>query len=325
MAASNGARAVLERSQKRIAAAGGCHIGDLIAWNTDRINISRLEARQLFKTEGLAHLIPDLDPATALSRAAGEVRRPDGIIVRPFASPKSDTPAAVGIYQIKARAGEVGDEYIYGARCRVDRASKSIVALAPEGSAVIEAAMSHAETVAGHANHLLSHCETKDLSAALVGTAKALSGVPLRERGGFYLLPPSTCAVWARLKPGLEQLGVRPIRIEMHDAPDNVSAAREAARGALEADIQQLMTDLEKASGEGMRQHALTRRVELCKELKAKAELYRGVLRSLTDRIGDKVQELEEGFRKYLVSMPSEPSSELAQEEEGLFEIPVHD
>ena len=292
--------ALLQRAQARVAAAGGHHIGDLIAWNTDRINVSRLEARRLFATEGLGNLVPDLDPATALSRAAGEVRRPEGIVVRPFAKPRDDTPSAVGIYEVKSRAGEAGDDYLCGARCRVNLMTGLVVALPPDGAPVIDIALAHAEAMAGRANHVLTHCETKDLSAALVGTVKALSGVPLRDRGGFYLLPPASCAVWTRLGPGLELLGVRAIRIEMHDAPSNVSVAKAAAQGALEADIQELMLDLDKAVVDGMRPSALTRRVEVCRELKAKAELYRGVLEGITDKITFKVGELEQRFRSQL-------------------------
>jgi len=294
------APAMLERAQRRIAAAGGRHIGDLISWNTERIDVSREAVRRLFATEGLADLIPDMEPATALSRAAAEVKRPSGIIVRPFARPKGDTSAAVGIYVQTPRDGERGDDYPCGARCRVDRATSVIVGLPPEGAPAIDEALVHAEAMAAHANHLITHCETKDLSLAMVAAAKALSGVPLRDRGGFYLLPPSTCPAWARLKPGLEQLGVKPIRIEMHDAPDNVAVARAAAQGALEADIAELMQDLEKAGSEGMRQHALTRRVEICRELMAKADLYRGVLAGVTDQITAKVQDLQRRFEKHL-------------------------
>jgi hypothetical protein len=239
-----------------------------------------------------------MDPATALSRAAAEVRRPAGLFVRPFAKPKGDTSAAMGLYLLRPRDGEAGDDYVCGARCRVDRTTTLIVGLPPDGAPAIDTALTHAEAMAAHANHLITHCETKDLSTALVGAAKALAGVPLRDRGGFYLLPPSTCGVWARLKPGLEQLGVKPIRIEMHDAPENLAVAKAAAQSALEADIAELMADLDKAAAEGMRQSALTRRVEVCKELKAKAELYRGVLSGITDKITAKVSELEQRFQQ---------------------------
>lgn len=292
--------AALQHAQKRVAAAGGQHIGDLISWNTDRIHVSRVDARKVFDRIGLGLLVPDVDPATMLSRAAGEVRRPEGIVVRPFAQPKNDTPAAVGVYEVKPRAGEAGDAYIYGARCRVNLMTGLIVALPPEGVPVVDAALVHAEAMAAQANRLLTHCETRDVSAALVGTVKALSGVPLRDKGGFYLLPPPSCATWVCIEAALETIGVHPIRIEMHDAPSNVSVARTAAASALEADLQELMTDLDKAAADGMRKGALERRVALCKELKAKAELYRGVLSGLTDKINAKVDTLEQKFQQHL-------------------------
>jgi hypothetical protein len=313
--------AALQYAQKRVAAAGGQHIGDLISWNNDRINVSRVDARRLFDLIGLGNLIPDVDPATMLSRASGEVRRPEGIVVRPFAQPKNDTPAAAGVYEVKPRAGEAGDEYTYGARCRVNLTMGLVVALPPEGVPVVDAALAHAETVAARANHLLSHCETKDLSAALVGTVKALQGVPLREKGGFYLLPPPSCATWTRIEAGLEQLGVRPIRIEMHDAPSNVSVARTAAASALEADLQELMADLDKAAAEGMRKGALERRVAFCKELKAKAELYRGVLSGITDKITAKVDTLEQRFQQHL----SGAAADSGPVNDGLFALRVND
>jgi hypothetical protein len=306
-----GAPALIEQSQRRLAAAGGHHIGDLISWNADRIDVPRDAAREVFAAVGLGDLIADMDPATALSRATAEVKRPPGILVRPFARPKGDTSAAAGIYIQNTRDGEAGDEYVCGARCRVDAASSLIVALPPDGAPAVETALAHGEAMAMHANHLITHCETKDLSAAMVSTAKALSGVPLRDRGGFYLLPPATCGTWAKLKPGLEELGVRPIRIEMHDAPENVAVAKAAAQGALEADIAELLADLDKAGSEGMRQHAISRRVEVCRELRAKAHLYRGVLSGVADKIAAKVHELEKRFEAHL--------------DGGSFSVPVND
>ena len=198
------------------------------------------------------------------------------------------------------RDGEAGDDYVCGARCRVNRTTSNVVALAPDGVPAVDVALTHAEAMALHANHLVTHCETRDLSAAMVATAKALSGVPLRDRGGFYLLPPATSATWARLTPGLETLGVQPIRIRMHDAPENVAVAQAAAPGRTEADIAELLADLERAGGEGMRQHAVSRRVEVCRELRAKANLYTGVLSDVASKIAAKVTELERRFEAHL-------------------------
>lgn len=296
----NHAPARIDRAQRRLAAAGGRHIGDLVSWNASNVDVSRDEARSLFAAERLGELIGDLDPATALSRAVAEVRRPPGVIVRPFAHPKSDSPAAFGVYIERGRDGEAGNDYLCGARCRVDRDRQTFVVLPPDGVIAIDEAMAHAEAVAEHAAHLVTHCETKDISSAMVAAIKRLSGVPLRDRGGFYLLPPGSCPTWDRLRRSLERIGVEPIRIEMHDAPDNLNAARAAARGALEADISELLGDLEKARTEGMRQHALVRRVELCKELAAKTELYRGVLAGLSDQIAARLGDVQRAFQQQL-------------------------
>ncbi len=309
----NHAPARLDRVQRRLAAAGGRHIGDLVAWNASGVDVRREDARVIFAAEGLAELIVDVDAATALSRAVAEVRRPPGVLVRAFAHPKGDTPVAFGVYLQRGRAGEVGDEYVCGARCRVDRDRQTVAVLAPEGAGPLDEAMAHAEAVARHAEHLVTHCETKDISSAMVAAIKRLSGVPLRDRGGFYLLPPSSCPTWDRLRRSLERIGVEPIRVEMHDAPDNMNTARAAARGALEADVAELFADLEKARTEGMRQHALVRRVELCKELAAKAELYRGVLAGISDQIATRLGDLQLAFQTQLDG------------DGGAFVVPVND
>ncbi len=303
----------IAHSQQRIAHAGGHHIGDLISWNAEHINVSRVAARAVFASEGFNNLITELSPASALTRAVGEVARPKGLMVRPFARPKGDTAAAVGVYVQEGRDGEGGDGYACGARARVDRQTSQIVSLPPEGSLGVAAAMVHAEAIAARGQHLVGHCETSDVSAAMVSAVKMLSGVPLRRWGGFYLLPPTSCARWLGLKAGLESMGVEIIRIELHDAPDNLAAAGAAAKGALEADLSDLMTDLEKATKDGMRQDTLQRRMTACDELVSKAELYRGVLAGLTDQITARVLQLQLHFRQRL------------QKDGPSFAVPVND
>jgi hypothetical protein len=228
------------------------------------------------------------------------VPRPKGLFVQAFARPKGDTAAAFGIYVVLGRDGEVGDEHTCGARVRVDRATGQVVALAPEGSPGIKPALDLAEQIATRAEHLRTHCETGDITTAMVNAVKALSGVPLRKWGGFYLLPPSSCQRWMALRPGLETLGVEIITMELYDAPGAMATASAAASGALEADIAELLGDLEKVATTGMRQDAIHRRVATCDELVAKAELYRGVLAGLTDRISARVLQLQQEFRRHM-------------------------
>lgn len=302
-------------AQERMAEHGGMHIGDLVGWNAKAIDVARSVAKDVFAAAGLPDLVADIEASTALWRAARSAPKREGLLVRPFAKHADDTPVAYGIYVRKAGEGEKGDGWTCGARCRI--AQGQIVALAPEGSVGEQAALDLAASIAARANHLLSHAETRDLTDALVGAVKTLSGVPLRENGGLYLLPPSKAGTFAALLPGLRALGVRPIRIEMHDAPDNVSSAAEAAKGALEADIAALLEDLKRASAGEIGKLAVANRVRMCGELKARADLFRDVLQGVVDEIGTRCDEVAAAFDKVLAGE--------CGEDDGLFDVPVAD
>jgi hypothetical protein len=298
----NHAVQTITQAQQRVAAHGGTHIGDIVSWNAERIDVPRSSARGVFTGAGFAPaLIGDLASASALTRAVSEVPRPKGIVVQPFARPKGDTAAAFGVYMVEGRDDESGDPHTLGARVRVDRATGQLVALPPEGATTgIKTAMDVAEVIATRAEHLRSHCETGDISAAMVAAIKTLSGVPLRRWGGFYLLPPTSCRPWVSLKPGLETLGVEVITMELYDAPGAMATASAAAKGALEADLAELLSDLEKAAKDGMQQSAVHRRVATCDQLVAKAELYRGVLAGITDQITARSLHLQAEFKKHI-------------------------
>jgi hypothetical protein len=134
------------------------------------------------------------------------------------------------------------------------------------------------------------------MSGALTATVNALSGVPLRNRGGFYLLPPATCEQWASLRPGLERMGVGPFVIEMFDSPQALQTAATAARSALESDIVELVADLEKAKTDGLRSDALERRLAACESLCARATLFRDVLQDMAATIEERAQALKSAF-----------------------------
>jgi hypothetical protein len=79
-----------------------------------------------------------------------------------------------------------------------------------------------------------------------------------------------------------------------------MATARAAAKGALEADLAKLLSDLDEAAKDGLRDDAAKRRVTTCDELVAKAELYRGVLAGLTDQIAARVLQLRQEFQKHI-------------------------
>lgn len=293
--------------QAGLRAAGAKHIGDLISWNTDSINVPRVEAREVFGLIGLARLIPDMDPQTALNRAVKEarLRRADGFVAMPFKRPNSDAAMAWGIYRVETKDGETGDSLVLGARVRL--IGSLAVVSPPEAGEPDGECMDRGRQIVEHANHLITHIETRDMSGALTATVNALSGVPLRNRGGFYLLPPATCEQWAALRLGLEKLGVDPFVIEMFDSPQAMATAATATRSALESDIRDLVDDLEKARGDGLRSDALERRVAACDALCARAMLFRDVLQDMAGTIEARAQALRAEFVK---TMESEASTD---------------
>jgi len=287
-------------AQEQLAAQGARHIGDLVTWNFADVDVDRGTVRAIFDAEGFSGMVPNLDPESALSRAAGEVREPASLFVARFAKPNKDSPVAFGVYVRKAVAGESGDDHACGARVRVDPNSGLVVALPPENGVGDGDALEHAAAIASKANHLLTYARAKDLGSAQVTVLKALGGIPFRDKGGVYLLPPAACERWARIATGLEKCGVSPVRVEMHDAPSNVAAASGAAKSALEGELMELRADLEKASAEGMRDSSMKSRVASCDALMARAELFRNVLRNSADGIEQKILAVKSRFRRAL-------------------------
>lgn len=288
----------IQESQKRIAASGGQHLGDLATWNADGVDVPREEVRAIFEREGFMNVAAELEPASALRRAVGETGKVPGLVVNEFALPIKGS-AAFGVYVVQANSGETGDGYTCGARVRINAQGRA-VAMAPEGGVSIEEALVHAENITERANHLMAHAKTVDVSGALISAVKTLGGIPLRDRGGFYLIPVPSCERWRRLAAAVEPFGIRQILIEMHDAPSNMKAVAGAAKSSLEEEIGKLKEDLEKALGEGMRKSSLDRRIRACEALVAKADLYRNVLQEAAGSIEKKVEALKAGFVKAL-------------------------
>lgn len=317
------AAAKVASAQSQLRASGARHIGDLISWNTDNIDVPREDARAIFDQIGLGRLIPEMDPQTALNRAVKEarLRRQDGFVAMPFKRPNSDAAMAWGIYRVETKDGESGDSLVLGARVRL--IGSLAVVSPPEAAEPDGECMERGRLIVEHANHLITHIETRDMSGALTSTVHHLSGVPLRNRGGFYLLPPATCEQWAALRPGLEKMGVGPFVIEMFDSPQAMKTAATAARSALESDIIELVADLEKAKNDGLRSDALERRLAACESLCARATLFRDVLQDMAGKIETRAQELKAAF---IASMESSAPGEASEDPDAaLFTLDVSD
>lgn len=311
-----GAAARIAEVQSGLAARGAQHIGDLVSWNAEGIDVPRDKGLAVFEAAGMGVHWPAIEPGTALYRGVQNVRPPrpkkdapgPRLDTRAFARPNPDTPVAYGVYQVDPRDGESGDRYTCGARVRVDPNSKVVVAMAPEDEPAIDEALALANRIADEANHLIRFAESRDVTNAMVGVIKVLCGVPFRTRGGVYLVPPSKCGVWRAMLPGLRELGVDPITVDMYDSPLATVAAATSAKSALEADIAALRDELKKAVTEGMKKAPLQRRLVACDELSARVDLYRGVLMDTADELLAEAARVREGLARELDSAGGDSS-----------------
>lgn len=126
-------------------------------------------------------------------------------------------------------------------------------------------------------DRLRSSLATVDTSNWLVRLAGAMSGVPLRDRGGVYFIPREAVAQLRAVKAALTEAGAKHCLYEipaMHSA-EAVSAVLDAVT----VEANDFMTEIENAvnSGDIGRKSAVTRGGELA-ELKSKVEAYSKLL-----------------------------------------------
>lgn len=301
---------VMTAAAEQTASAGGTAIGFLLSWNASKLrDVTRTEARALFAAANLEDLIPaDLALETALTRAAGEGKTPKG-----YESRRGEGKGLEGVfffYRVTPGVGEQGDNFSAGARVKIENGQ--IVALAPEGSAADDVALSWAQDVARRAERLTTHIEARDLSTALCRAADKLNAYPVRASGGIYFAHPSSRTRWSALAAGLGAMGFAPITIPMYAAdPDSVAAGAATVAGGLESELSSLAEDMEKAE-RGMRGDALERRVKMTEDLLSRALMFRDILADAAAGIEKRAADIQAAFQVALDREREESSKRTA-------------
>jgi hypothetical protein len=109
-------------------------------------------------------------------------------------------------------------------------------------------------------------------------------------------------AQWSGLCDALAPYGVSGRMVSMWDSmSDHVSEAKESAKSTFAEDLADLRVKLAKAAaGEGTRSDAMSRRLDECRDLINKAELYRSVLAETADAITGDVTKIRKMFADIL-------------------------
>lgn len=329
---------------ERCAKAGADWLGDKVEFRVADVDMERAQARAIFERHGLGdYVVEDPRPETVLKDSARRGHSPDGYLTRPFVSPNPDTPLAIHVTRVRG-TDESGDKYECLARIRLGHrrdpnTGESVpvaIARPPEGQATYTdgRARERALWIANAANHRLNHVLAADVSAAMrkalegLGCAKSLGG------GNNYWVP---TAVSERAHGFLDdvarELGAYYLRtpVTTTGAPHERVAFQQAATVSLEDDLQAMEEELEKAvqaaknptvtkTGKIRKRTAtLTHKVELCRSIKAKLELYDNVLQSrIQGKLDGLRAKLERSFETLLDggSVTWEPEAPPSSDEE---------
>lgn len=284
----------------------GGYLGDLVSWSFGRFIAPRSRVRQAFESHGFAACLDwDLSaPQRALMVATHSgVRYGDTYVARKLERPNKDTPAAFGVYERQATAGEGGDGWECGARVRIDSASGLAVVRPPEGKVEIKGCVEVAEQIARRCNELLGNVENQELSAAVVAAGRSVYWANFRRAGGAYWVPSGGAPRLRALFDELEGLGQFFPTLQPLFADDGGRTTRNvgfAAEEALRAELEELTADLALADGGELKRRGIETRIAHCREVLIRCESYREALSSKADSIAQAIDQLMTKFGRLI-------------------------
>lgn len=282
----------------------GGYLGDLVSWSFGRFIASRTAVRQAFERNGFAACLDyDLSaPERALSTATRSgVRYGEDHVARKLERPNKDTPAAFGVYVKQPRDGEAGDDWVCGARVRIDAHSGLAVSMAPEGKPALAGCMAVAGQIADRCNELIANVENDELSKAVVAAGRSVNWANFRKAGGAYWVPSFGAPRLRALFDEIERLGQFAPTLQPLFADDGGRTARNvgtAAEDAIKGELDELVAALAEADSGELGTRGVKSRIAHCQEVLIRCEAYREALASKADVMGKSIADIMAKFER---------------------------
>ncbi len=273
---------------QRVLATGGAHLGDILFWALNSVDISHADLHSIWVGCGLdPNLLPeDQTDGKAFRQAVRDTQVGlTGKLIRQVEDDAKRLSFAVVTEDKDVGAKEVRHRQI--ALVELDLVTGQIDV---SGENVLDDTAQKLVKAAydGRGRH-----NGRDIMLTLVKTMKALDAITLRDRGGVYWVPaPQAHNVAAlqtavRLISGGSALNVVPV----FDTADGRAALSSATTLTLEEEFKKLSEEVELFLQEAPRPSTLSRRIAEFEELRSRARMYSMVL-------GFSAQQLEEGISK---------------------------
>jgi len=267
-------------------ARGDQHLGDIAWWSLSDVRIDRTRLESIWTGAGLDPLLlPEPTKAErALKTAARQAQlgRPD-LLVR---LGKDEEKEVVFAIVRERRLADGSLEYFQEARVVLDRISATLSSDAP-GHDVVRA-------IRSEYLELLHTHTADDVRRAVMRVLERCAAVTLREHGGVYWVPQPFAAELRRLQRAIEQIGSSRVQLlPVHRSAEAENTLGEIAMGAIELELSSLKAEIDGfLASPPDRPSTLSRRFDTFESIRARAGLYRQVLRVEIDDLDERLSEM---------------------------------
>lgn len=273
---------------KATLARGGEHMGDLVWWALADARIERAQLERNWTGAGLApELLPEPPTAEkALKTAVRDVQvGQQGRLIRLGKEEEHEIVYAI-VRETRHDDGSVS--FAQEARVLLDR--KAGVLSNDNASHDLVSAI-EAAFVALRTTHT-----PDDVRRSMLRVLELAAAVSLRGHGGIYWVPQKFAMQVRRLQSAVEQIGTSKVYVlPVHRSPDSERTLAVVARGALEEELSALQSEMASfLEAPPERATTLVRRIDAFEALRARAALYRDILKVRVDDLDEQLGKLTE-------------------------------
>jgi len=275
-------------------ATGGTHLGDMTWWTLTDAQVARTDLVQKWADAGLPpELLPE--PPTlekALKVAVRECQT--GLTDRLIRLARDDDEQVVfGI--VRERRHDDGTlTYCQEARVSLAKLSGLLTSDAPSHDV--------AAAILGRYEALRNTHTPDDIRRTITRALASFCSVALRESGGIYWVPSPHAKAVRKLQAAIESIGAsRFYLLPVHDSPDANRTLGDVARRSIEEELADLKSEVEKFTcSPPDRPSTLIRRFDAFEGLRARAQLYRDILRVQVSDLDAQLDALADAVEKLL-------------------------
>lgn len=283
---------VLNNVQEKSEAAGAAHLGTLFWWDLANNNISHGDLELAADHQGFPreYLPAQVKPHQAFKRAVShaETMVPKGILIRKIKDDKKE--CVIGIVSEIQDIAMKDLKYKTLSVIEFDKVTSHIT-----NGASHDVVKTIHDLYIRHLNH-----DTDDIRKIMANFLNR-SGVALRQSGGVYFIPAQFQPVLDSMCRLIEAVGSNATyQLKQFDTVATRMTLTTVATKSLDDEIRQMQEELDKFAFEKARKETLEGKLDGFEELRARVNLFSGVLNFKADVLNSKINKIKKIVQGHL-------------------------